>query len=95
MFPNDEEELERQHWQFQVIKHLMNDKLFFAPLTKENPPRQILDIATGKGHWAVEMGDLFPGATIAGTDLSPKQLTEVPPNVYFYLEDGYVTIHCP
>ncbi|EXA29441.1 hypothetical protein FOVG_19080 [Fusarium oxysporum f. sp. pisi HDV247] len=49
-----------------------------APLSAKKPPRNILDIATGVGDWAIQMGDLFPDST-------PK---DVPPNVYFYVEDS-------
>jgi hypothetical protein len=90
IFPNDQEELDRQEFQYVVIKHLMNGKLFFAPWTDENPPRNVLDIATGAGHWAIEMGDKFPSARITGTDLSPVQPRDVPANVRFFVEDRYV-----
>lgn len=33
----------------------------------------MLDIGTGTGLWAIEMADLFPNATVIGTDLSPVQ----------------------
>lgn len=88
IFPNDQEELDRQEFQYVVIKHLMNGKLFFAPWTDENPPRNVLDIATGAGHWAIEMGDKFPSARITGTDLSPVQPRDVPANVRFFVEDS-------
>ncbi|KAI4600809.1 hypothetical protein KJ359_012971 [Pestalotiopsis sp. 9143b] len=88
IFPNDQEELDRQEFQYVVIKHLMNGKLFFAPWTDENPPQNVLDIATGAGHWAIEMGDKFPSARITGTDLSPVQPRDVPANVRFFVEDS-------
>ncbi|KAK6189244.1 hypothetical protein LQW54_013470 [Pestalotiopsis sp. IQ-011] len=83
-----DEELDRQEFQYVVIKHLMNGKLFFAPWTDENPPQNVLDIATGAGHWAIEMGDKFPSARITGTDLSPVQPRDVPANVRFFVEDS-------
>lgn len=39
----------------QMIKIIMHDKLHFAPL-EDNKPIKILDIATGTGIWAIEMG---------------------------------------
>jgi ubiquinone/menaquinone biosynthesis C-methylase UbiE len=61
--------------------------LFFAPLNRLQP-RAILDIATGTGEWAIQMGDYFPQATVVATDLSPIQPIDVPPNVNFYVEDS-------
>ena len=72
------------------MKHLLGGRLYFAPLTSSNPPRRVLDIATGTGTWAIEMSDEFPNAEIYGTDLSPVQPTFVPENVHFYIEDAYV-----
>ncbi|UNI22123.1 hypothetical protein JDV02_008043 [Purpureocillium takamizusanense] len=34
------------------------------------------------------MGDLFPASTVIATDLSPIQPDNVPPNVFFYVEDS-------
>lgn len=67
---------------------MLGDRLYFAPLSPSRPPLRILDIATGVGDWAIDMGDLFPGSTIIATDLSPIQPENVPPNVYFYVEDS-------
>ena len=66
---------------------LCGGRLFFAPLST---PRYVLDVATGLGEWAIQMGDKFPQAEITATDLSPIQPDEVPPNVTFYVDDSYV-----
>lgn len=50
----------------------MGNKLFLAPI---NNPKRILDIGTGTGIWAIEMGDEYPDAQIIGTDLAPTQPT--------------------
>ncbi len=50
----------------------MSNKLYFAPIDK---PESILDVGTGTGIWAIEMGDDFPDAQILGTDLSATQPT--------------------
>ncbi|KAI5458194.1 methyltransferase domain-containing protein [Mariannaea sp. PMI_226] len=84
-FPNDVPEQERLEFQGQTIRMLLEDKLYFAPLSN---PRNILDVATGVGDWAIQIGDEFPDAQIIGTDLSPIQPAEVPPNVRFYVEDS-------
>lgn len=65
-----QKELDRLDLQHHVIRLLLNDELHLAPL---QDPRRILDIGTGTGLWAIEMGDRFPNAQIIGTDLSPTQ----------------------
>ncbi|KAJ6437454.1 glycoside hydrolase family 76 [Purpureocillium lavendulum] len=87
-FPNDAPEQERLALQGQTVKKLLGERLYFAPLSRARPPLRILDIATGVGDWAIEMGDLFPATTIIATDLSPIQPESVPPNVHFYVEDS-------
>ncbi|KAI9732977.1 MAG: hypothetical protein M1818_007410 [Claussenomyces sp. TS43310] len=83
-FPNEESEQDRED-----MKHTMMVKLcqvlHFAPIGDN--PQQILDMGTGTGIWPMEMGDLFPSATVLGVDLSPIQPTWVPPNVKFMVDD--------
>ncbi|KAM0262152.1 hypothetical protein ACHAQJ_001895 [Trichoderma viride] len=88
VYPNDLPEQERLALQGPIIKKLFGDRLYFAPLSQSNPPQFVLDIATGVGDWAIEMGDEFPSSQIVGTDLSPIQPDMVPPNVNFYVEDS-------
>ena len=47
----------------------------------------ILDVGFGTGLWCNGIGDLYPGATVRGVDLSPSSNTWVPPNVDFELDD--------
>ena len=54
-----------------MVRLTMNGKLFFAPIG-DNPGR-ILDIGTGTGIWAIDVGDEYPNAEIIGTDISPTQ----------------------
>ncbi|KAG8406016.1 hypothetical protein J3458_021359 [Metarhizium acridum] len=70
------------------MQKLMGGKLHFAPISPENYPHFILDIATGIGDWAIEMADEFPDSRIIATDLSPIQPNYVPSNVRFYVEDA-------
>ncbi|KDN72361.1 putative methyltransferase domain-containing protein [Colletotrichum sublineola] len=84
-FPNDEIEQEREDMKHAMVKLLCNQKLSFAPLGEW--PQQILDMGTGTGAWAIEMGDRYPGATVLGVDLSPIQPEWVPPNVKFEVDD--------
>jgi SAM-dependent methyltransferase len=59
-----------------LIHHLMikgvGDKHFLSPIP-ESKLKRILDIGTGTGIWAIEMGDMYPGAEVIGNDLSPIQ----------------------
>ncbi|KAH6881060.1 S-adenosyl-L-methionine-dependent methyltransferase [Thelonectria olida] len=87
-FPNDTPEQERLQLQGECIKRLLDDRLYLAPLSTSRPPCAILDVATGVGDWAIQMGDLFPESMVIGTDLSPIQPADVPPNVHFYVEDS-------
>ncbi|KAH0544444.1 hypothetical protein FGG08_001471 [Glutinoglossum americanum] len=92
IMPNDERESDR----LDMIHHLMTlslgNRLHKAPLDN---PRRILDVGTGTGIWAMEMGyqlkhktgDLYPEAFVLGNDLSPIQPSLVPPNVYFEVDD--------
>ncbi|KAL7904647.1 S-adenosyl-L-methionine-dependent methyltransferase [Trichoderma velutinum] len=87
-YPNDIPEQERLAFQGPIIKNLFEGRLYFAPLSPSKPPQFVLDVATGVGDWAIEMGDLFPSSEVVGTDLSPIQPDMVPPNVNFYVEDS-------
>ncbi|KAI1401491.1 S-adenosyl-L-methionine-dependent methyltransferase [Hypoxylon fuscum] len=83
-FPNDDVEQEREDMKHCMVK-MMCQQLHFAPIGKN--PQQILDIGTGTGIWAIEMGDAYPGANVLGVDLSPIQPQWVPPNVRFMVDD--------
>lgn len=54
-----------------MLRITMGNKLYFAPIGEK--PARILDVGTGTGIWAIEMGDDFPDAEIVGTDLSATQ----------------------
>ncbi|PSN62667.1 S-adenosyl-L-methionine-dependent methyltransferase [Corynespora cassiicola Philippines] len=84
-FPNDAYENERLDLQYEILKVLFKGRNFFAPL---KDPKRILDIGTGTGKWAIEMGNTFPNAEVTGTDLSPIQPEWVPNNVKFVIDDA-------
>ncbi|KAK4033229.1 hypothetical protein C8A01DRAFT_19796 [Parachaetomium inaequale] len=90
-FPNDPTENDRVEEQYEILKMVMDGRLHLSPFSRARPPQKVLDIATGTGSWAIEMGDKYPEAEIIGTDLSPIQPAFVPPNVRFFIEDSYVT----
>lgn len=54
LFPNDTMECDRLDLQYQALKMLHNDQIYFAPL---KDPKRILDIGTGTGIWPIEMGE--------------------------------------
>ncbi|KAF2842832.1 S-adenosyl-L-methionine-dependent methyltransferase [Patellaria atrata CBS 101060] len=83
--PNDEDEMDRLDLFHHLLTLAIGDKLHLAPIG-DNPQR-ILDLGTGTGIWAMDMGDLYPSAEILGNDLSPIQPTLVPPNVKFEVDD--------
>lgn len=52
--PNDEVELDRLDFMHQLMLLLLHNKLHFAPI--ERKPIRILDVGTGTGIWAIDMG---------------------------------------
>lgn len=85
-FPNDEAEQDREDMKHACVKMLCQ-QLYFAPLDERNV-QNVLDIGTGTGIWAIEMGDQFPSANVVGIDLSPIQPDWVPSNVHFVVDDA-------
>jgi len=83
--PNDDEEMERENIKHLMLMELLGGELYRAPIGDN--PQSILDVGTGSGAWAIEMGDRFPGAHVRGMDLSPVQPSLVPPNVDFLIDD--------
>ena len=71
-FPNDEKEQDRLDMSHHLILLLLDDKLHLTELPKDRAIR-ILDIGTGTGIWAMDVGDRFPNATVIGNELSPIQ----------------------
>ncbi|PBP23462.1 methyltransferase domain-containing protein [Diplocarpon rosae] len=84
-FPNDPSEQDREDMKHAMMVNLLGGRLHFAPIGEN--PQNILDMGTGTGIWAIEMGDLYPGANILGVDLSPIQPEWVPANVKFMVDD--------
>ncbi|KAK3380780.1 S-adenosyl-L-methionine-dependent methyltransferase [Podospora didyma] len=85
LLPNDIVEQDREDLQHLMTMELTGGKRILAPIG--NHPRRILDLGTGTGIWAVEVGDRYPFAEVAGVDLSPIQPRWTPPNVNFYIDD--------
>ncbi|KAK6206806.1 TAM domain methyltransferase [Colletotrichum tabaci] len=85
-FPNDEREMDRLDLNHSLIARTIG-KLFLAPIEQDKTHR-ILDVGTGTGIWAIEVGDEFPNAEVVGIDLSAIQPAFVPPNVKFEIDDA-------
>ncbi|KAL2177144.1 S-adenosyl-L-methionine-dependent methyltransferase [Thermothelomyces heterothallicus CBS 202.75] len=83
--PNDEEEYKRESLRHLMLKDLLGGRLYLAPIG--NNPQKIIDLGTGFGDWAIEVGEAFPSARVTGVDLSPIQPHWIPPNVEFIVDD--------
>ncbi|KAI1859685.1 hypothetical protein JX265_004917 [Neoarthrinium moseri] len=83
--PNDETEQNREDMLHAMMLEVTNGRLFYAPIGDH--PQKILDLGTGTGIWAIEVGDQYPSAEVTGLDLSPIQPVWVPPNVKFLVDD--------
>ncbi|KAI3329626.1 S-adenosyl-L-methionine-dependent methyltransferase [Ustulina deusta] len=86
LLPNDEGEQRRLDYQHQLYTAVLNGKLFISPVGDRL--RNVLDVGTGTGIWAIEVGLDYPGAHITGIDLSPIQPNYAPPNVAFEICDA-------
>ena len=79
LLPNDESEQDRLDLQHHILKMCLDGDLTVTniPTSSQN----IIDVGTGTGIWAIEMGDKYDSAQITGIDISPIQPLWVPPNV--------------
>jgi len=71
--PNDESEADRLDLFHHIMSLRLDGELHWAPIG--DSPQRILDIGTGTGIWAIDMGDKYPSAEILGNDLSAIQPT--------------------
>ncbi|KDN60313.1 putative TAM domain methyltransferase [Colletotrichum sublineola] len=85
-FPNGKREMDRLDLSHSLVVRTTGG-LFLAPIDKDKTHR-ILDVGTGTGIWAIEVGDKFPNAEVVGTDLSAIQPEFVPPKVTFEIDDA-------
>ncbi|KAE8146283.1 S-adenosyl-L-methionine-dependent methyltransferase [Aspergillus avenaceus] len=86
--PSDAQQFEAfeiGHMMFRVLDHNQPNPLFRAPI-KESP-KNILDIGTGQGNWAIDVADLYPDTTVRGVDMFPPPVIWVPPNCIFEVDD--------
>jgi len=67
-----------------ILESRHDNPFFRAPIPD---PKNILDIGTGKGTWAIDVADMFPNATVRGVDLFPPPVSWVPPNCVLEVDD--------
>ncbi|KAK1781461.1 S-adenosyl-L-methionine-dependent methyltransferase [Copromyces sp. CBS 386.78] len=84
--PNDEKANEMLDIFHHMITVLLDGELHMAPITED--PKNIIDIGTGTGLWAIDMADKFPNCSVIGTDISPIQPSWLPPNLRFEIDDA-------
>ncbi|CAJ0543568.1 Ff.00g038160.m01.CDS01 [Fusarium sp. VM40] len=83
--PIDDLQQEAMDINHHVLTLLLGDKLYLAPISTDI--QAAVDIGTGTGIWAMEFADMFPNASVVGTDLAPIQPTWIPPNLEFQIDD--------
>lgn len=83
--PNDEDEQDRGRMLNDIFRKIFDNRLTSVPL---HDPTKILDIGTGTGEWAMEMGEVYPDADVIGTDIAKIQDTAIPRNVFFQIDDA-------
>ncbi|KAF6765257.1 S-adenosyl-L-methionine-dependent methyltransferase [Ephemerocybe angulata] len=84
--PVDKDEHKRSELHHRLLQFVFSGKNYLGPVKEAlqfGQKRRILDLGTGKGHWAVEMADEFPRADVIGIDIAPIQPAYVPPNCQF------------
>lgn len=84
--PNDDRHNEGLDLRHQMLKSLLGNRLFVAPLDTSSV-RYVLDVGCGTGRWAIEFADAHEHAEVNGIDLSPIQPSSIPPNCHFILDN--------
>ncbi|KAG8361666.1 hypothetical protein FVEN_g994 [Fusarium venenatum] len=83
---NDKQQNDLMDLTHHILTLGLGDKLHLAPVIKHDV-KNVIDIGTGTGIWAIDFADQYPEAQIIGTDLSPIQPSWIPPNLQFIIED--------
>jgi len=65
--PKDDAEINRLDFQHYMLRYALRGN-YLAPISQ---PRDILDVGSGSGRWALDMALTFPHANVVGLDLVP------------------------
>ncbi|KUI56233.1 tRNA1(Val) (adenine(37)-N6)-methyltransferase [Cytospora mali] len=84
-FPNDPAEQDRLDLQHKLFKLYHDGALYRAPVQS---PKNVLDVATGTGIWAIQFANQHPDANVIGTDLSLIQPPDAAENCSFIKENS-------
>lgn len=84
--PNDDIEIARLDILHHIWKLCLAGSLQISPIPED--VKDVLDVGTGTGVWAIEFADLHPNSTVLGTDLSPIQPEYMPPNCSFLVDNA-------
>lgn len=76
--------MQKTHLVHCILDSKQANPFFYSPIPEA---AHILDIGTGTGDWARDVGDRFPSATIRGVDLYPAPENWVPPNCKLEVDD--------
>ena len=87
MTPDDDQERNRLNLQHQLFKLCRGGELTITKVDTD-APLNMLDVGTGSGIWAVEMGERYPRAKVVGVDISSAKFSDTAPaNVTFVTQD--------
>ncbi|KEF62496.1 uncharacterized protein A1O9_00469 [Exophiala aquamarina CBS 119918] len=84
VLPNDEQEQDRLDMLHHIFRLILGGALYKSPISN---PRNVLDIGTGTGIWALDFADENPASDVLGNDLSPIQPSWTAPNCRFIIDD--------
>lgn len=84
--PNDEAEQTRLSIIHQAYLSLLGSQLCMTRIPQD--VRRILDIGSGTGEWAIAVSERCPAAEVIAIDITGCQPTEVPPNLFFEVDDA-------
>lgn len=85
--PSDEQQFETYevgHIACLLMNSEEHNPLYLAPVSS---PKNVLDIGTGHGSWAIDMADMYPTAVVRGVDLFPPPVSWIPPNCILEVDD--------
>ena len=84
--PNDEAEQTRLSITHQAFMQILDGQLTMSRIPADI--KRVLDVGTGTGDWATAFGERFPDCEVIATDIATFQPMDVPPNVYFEVDDA-------